>query len=454
MSITAERTGNRLLVVARHPFRLEDLALTDAADVESASLVRRPGQMADAVADTQPNIVLIDTTFEDGHGFTAMKELVALAPEAAILALTPDPPPPDHVAQAVNAGAVGFIDVDAHPAEVLAALRAVADGGLWLPPEKIRPVLDSIGSHVEMTTAERRSRLNGILIGLVPLTGLLAALMSFLWRRYTGAIGVRPVDIAVDPASRIVDALVAISLAIGVFGPLLFVGNWLDVLRGSPFNRGAIAWFLQRRVLAHFTLSVIVLGTTVLMALGPHPVLVIFVGPLVAVAVTARATDLSDQLPRLLRIEASPRRVLAGGVAVLFVLLGVIGGESLFVGPQFGTSGAGGFIAPKVLGFNAEPVLARNLDTDETRELLYLGGNADLYVLIDPCNDNNVEYVSVGSHKLEVIDEITCASDGPDEGAARDGAPGTHQGSVVTTGAPGSHELRSGPSARIVEDVS
>jgi hypothetical protein len=160
---------------------------------------------------------------------------------------------------------------------------------------------------------------------------------------------------------------------------------------------------------------VIILGVTLFMSVGPHLLLVVLVGPLVAVAVIARATDLGDQVPRVLRIEASPRRVLAGGVLVLFVLLGAVGGEALFIGPQLGRSGEGGYIVPKVLGFNAQPVSAQNVDTDVTRELLYLGGNADLYVLIDPCNDNNVEYVSVGAHRLEVIDEITCAPSAPAE---------------------------------------
>ena len=44
------------------------------------------------------------------------------------------------------------------------------------------------------------------------------------------------------------------------------------------------------------------------------------------------------------------------------------------------------------------------------RAVLYLGGNADLYVLVDPCNDDEVEFVSVGSQRLVVIEEITCAA--------------------------------------------
>ena len=53
----------------------------------------------------------------------------------------------------------------------------------------------------------------------------------------------------------------------------------------------------------------------------------------------------------------------------------------------------------------------RAFDVDsggEAREVLYLGGNADLYVLVDPCDDDTVELVSVGSTRLVVIDEVSC----------------------------------------------
>ena len=36
------------------------------------------------------------------------------------------------------------------------------------------------------------------------------------------------------------------------------------------------------------------------------------------------------------------------------------------------------------------------------------GGNADLYGLYNPCTDT-VEYVSVGSTHITLIDEVSCA---------------------------------------------
>jgi len=63
----------------------------------------------------------------------------------------------------------------------------------------------------------------------------------------------------------------------------------------------------------------------------------------------------------------------------------------------------------RLIGFRAQPVLHTDVGGDgATREVLYLGGNADLYVFVDPCNDNEVDFVSVGSSRLENIDTVTC----------------------------------------------
>lgn len=404
----------RLLVVARHPFRTEDMGLDARNDVENVQLIRRPGALEAAIDEFDPDVVLIDTGFPEGRGFEAIETSIAVAGELAVLALTPSPPPYGDVARAARAGASGFIDVDADADEFGAALVTLRNGGAWFPAEDVRPILAGVADDLDSTTTERNSRLTGIMLGLIPLMGLLAALMTYLWRKYLGQIGVRPVDLAVDPASRIVDAMVGLLLVFGVFGPLLFVGRWLDLLRGTRLDRGPIAWLLGRPMLAHLVLSVVILGATSLLAVGPDVLLVMVIGPLVAVAVIARAADLSDALPPWLQIKIRPRRVLVGSFTALVIFLAALGGEALFIGPELGTRGEGGIIVPQVLGFNAQPMRAFDLASGESRELLYLGGNADLYVLVDPCLDNEVELVSVGSHRLVVIDEITCApSDDP-----------------------------------------
>ena len=108
----------RLLVVARQPFRLDDV-VSDELDgqMADARLVRRPSTIEAALDDLDPNVVLVDTTYQGHRGFDAIAEVAAHAPAARVLALTPDPPPHADVARAARAGAVGFIDVNAEPSE-------------------------------------------------------------------------------------------------------------------------------------------------------------------------------------------------------------------------------------------------------------------------------------------------------------------------------------------------
>jgi len=406
----------RLLVVARHPLRLDDLGLDDLDDIEATQLIRRPAALELAIDEFGPNVALIDVGYPEGAGFKAIGEARALAPEVQVLALTPDPPPYDDVANATRAGASGFIDTNAEPEEFVEALRTVQAGQPWLPPEQTRAVLSSVAEDLDVTAAERRSRLTSIVIGLIPLAGVLAAFMSLLWRKYLGHIGVRPVDLAIDPTTRVVDVISSLSLLLGVLGPLLFVSSWLDLLGDSAADRKSIAWLVERRTIARVILSLGLLALTGFLAVFADLVLVVFVGPLVGLSVLAQALDLNKELPAVFRItRVRPAQAFAGGLLALFAFFTILSTEVLLVGPVLQPEGARGVLAPRVLGFNAEPMQAFDVDgAREPRQVLYLGGNADLYVLVDPCDDDTVEYVSVGSTRLVVIDEVTChAADNP-----------------------------------------
>lgn len=401
----------RLLVVAGRPFQLSDLGPEVGARYEMR-LLRRAEDLDRSLNEFVPHIALVDTSLREDEGFSVMERLETREPQIPVVALTPEPPPHDHVALAARAGAGGFVDVDASAEEFAAALASVRRGESWYPADDVRSVLADVADDLDTTTAERRSRLTGIVLALVPLTGLLATIQTGLWRRYLGAIGVRPVDLAVDPASRVIDAIVALLLVIGIVGPLLLVRNWLDILSESRLNRGLLARFLAHRTVAHIVVSVLWLLVAAVMAIGPDVGLVFFVGPVVTLAILAKTLDVTDELPRALRIEGvSTRVVVGGGVLVLVLFVGVLVYETEIVGPDLRRDGVHGWIAPRVLGIGAQPMEAFDLNTAERREVLYLGGNADLYVLVDPCRDGQIEMVSVGSHRLVVIDEITCAAD-------------------------------------------
>ena len=64
--------------------------------------------------------------------------------------------------------------------------------------------------------------------------------------------------------------------------------------------------------------------------------------------------------------------------------------------------------SPAVL--SARPVVLYDLDGNlEPLGALYLGGNADLYVLYDPCA-RTTRLVPVGSSRVEMVDQVSCRS--------------------------------------------
>jgi hypothetical protein len=97
-------------------------------------------------------------------------------------------------------------------------------------------------------------------------------------------------------------------------------------------------------------------------------------------------------------------------IVVIILFLVIIGAEVWILGPVLRTDGLHGFLAPEVLGFRARPVMLYDLDENlEPLGALYLGGNADLYVLYDPCAET-VRMVPVGSSRVELVDQVNCPS--------------------------------------------
>ena len=381
----------------------------DRHPVELIRIARGQQDFLEAVTEFGPDLVVVDTSDDEEEAFAAISALLDHVPSSRILALTPHPAPFDHVARAMRLGALGYVSADSPATEIAEAASAVASGELWLPAERSRDVFASVGDDRVLTAAERQDRLRNFVLGLIPLTGGLTAVMSILWRRYLGQIGVRPVDLAIDPTTRIVDALFSVFVLVAVFGPLLFIGSWLDLLSESDSSR-LRRWLARHRRLARIGMAILIVTALSTFTAFAEIVMALFVGPIVALLLAAKAFDIDDELPRALRpTRLNPGRTAIGAGAVLLFGLTVLSAEVIAVGPQFAQNGAAGIIAPRVLGFSATPVMHIEVDgSREPRPLLYLGGNADLYVLVDPCDGDKVEIVSVGSSRLNVIDTVPC----------------------------------------------
>jgi len=398
----------RVLLVTHSDVRRETLpsAVTDRYSVRVIGDVQ---YLNEAIDSFQPGVVAIKTNLPDQDGFTAMKQVRVYSPATGVLALTPEAPAHAQVALATRAGADGFVESEAGEEEFIAAVEALLGGGTWFPPEATRTVISASADDLDTTSEERRSRLSGMVFALVPLTGIIASMQVGFWRRYMGQIGVRPTDLDVDATSRVIDVIVAMLLVLGIFGPLLFIGTWLEMLRGSKLNRGILGSFLRHRKIAYVSASTLWLILVAAVAVGPDLVLIVVVGPIVTVAIIAKAVGASEELPQFIRIESiSLPAAIVGALLMSFMFVGELAYEVQIVGPDLRVDGDHGYLAPRVLGVNAIPVQATSLATGEVTEVLYLGGNGDLYLLVDVCDNDRVDYVSVSTQRLVVIDEVTC----------------------------------------------
>jgi hypothetical protein len=225
-----------------------------------------------------------------------------------------------------------------------------------------------------------------------------------------------------------IDMLVVLLVVIGIFGPLLFVRSWVEAIgtwiekrprlaalaakaNGLRVGRLPVGRILFNRWTGWVLLALLVAGTMLLLTAVMPLIMVLLVGPGVGLVLLASLLNLSDELPEGLHLpHLEPGRVIAFLGIVIVVFLLVLGIEVLILGPDLRADGLHGVLAPAVLGFGARPVMVYDLDEkQEPLGALYLGGNADLYVLYDPCTEIT-RFVPVGSSRVEHIEKLTCRS--------------------------------------------
>ena len=425
----------RVLLVDPDPERGQALGtrLDRLPGVEIVSVAHNRNAAKAEAESLEPDVLLIDLMLPGLRSIDVVRHVAAALPQVRILALVPADPPHDRIMLAVEAEALGYVcrdsvAPDSDLSELEAAIEQVHRGEPWLPLQQTYEVLKEGAGELALSAEERRSRLTQVVVGIIPLTGVVAALTAYLWRTYWGDIGVRVVDLGVDPTTRMIDVLVVLLMVIGIFGPLLFIRPWLvalsDWAESKPdlvaklfkaqnlrLFRVPVGRFLFHRWLAWGLLALLVLSAMLLLTWIMPLIMVLFFGPAVGIILLANLLDLDDELPEFLHLpHLEAGRVLGFLGLVIIVFLLALGTEVWFRGPDLRTDGLHGILAPQVLGFRARPVMLYDLDEkQEPLGALYLGGNADLYVLYDPCAET-VRLVPVGSSRVELVDQVNCRS--------------------------------------------
>jgi len=140
----------RIALVDDHPMYRMGLAvaIAEMAGIEVAGEAQSAGEVADLVASTRPDIVLLDVRLGDESGLEVNRWLAGHHPEVKVIMLTMSEDH-DHALTALRDGASGYLVKGADPDRLEHALRAAAAGDV---------VLDHDMAHAvtELALARRR----------------------------------------------------------------------------------------------------------------------------------------------------------------------------------------------------------------------------------------------------------------------------------------------------------
>ena len=134
----------RVLVVDDHHLVRAGLItlLEAAADIQVAGEAADGQQAIEAAAATAPDVILMDLSMPVLDGVAATRLLLAERPDTRVVALTSFSDR-QRVTDIVAAGATGYVLKDCHPDDLLAAVRAAADGHVPLDPRVAAALLPS-----------------------------------------------------------------------------------------------------------------------------------------------------------------------------------------------------------------------------------------------------------------------------------------------------------------------
>jgi DNA-binding NarL/FixJ family response regulator len=160
----------RVLVVDDHP--MVRAGLRSMLSGDEVEVVGEAGSGAEAVERAValgPELVLLDVELPDMDGVEALTRIKARAPRASVLMVSMHDDPA-MVRRAVEAGAAGYVLKGIGRRELLAAVRAVQDGGSVLNPSLLRSLANPATTEAARADSLTRVELEALALLAAGLT--------------------------------------------------------------------------------------------------------------------------------------------------------------------------------------------------------------------------------------------------------------------------------------------
>jgi DNA-binding NarL/FixJ family response regulator len=157
-------------VVDDHGVVRDGLAGVIAAqpDMEVIATAADGGEAVEVCRSTSPDVVLMDLELPVKDGIEATREILAQAPETAVLVLTSFSDR-RRIMGALDAGAVGYLLKDASAEDVVRGIRSAAEGGSPLDPRAARSLLEAKSAPDPLAGVSPREReVFGLLLDGMP----------------------------------------------------------------------------------------------------------------------------------------------------------------------------------------------------------------------------------------------------------------------------------------------
>jgi DNA-binding NarL/FixJ family response regulator len=138
--VTAAPAKPRVLIIDDHPMVREGLRSMLAGAVAACDDAASAEEALGKLARGRPDLILLDLNLPDGDGLTLLRRIKELSPKSTVVIVTMHDQP-EHVREALRLGAAGYVVKGATRRELLAAVRAAAEGEVVVPPGLLAQML-------------------------------------------------------------------------------------------------------------------------------------------------------------------------------------------------------------------------------------------------------------------------------------------------------------------------